>query len=119
MVVSVRPLLALALPGARRAKPRALHPHREDAAGDLLVIPLFGIFRMTGLIGSLWSIILAHATLIIPFTTWMLKGYFDTIPKELEQAAMVDGCSPWGRWWGDPARFRTRPCRHRALWLSC
>ncbi|MGL4635353.1 MAG: carbohydrate ABC transporter permease [Beijerinckiaceae bacterium] len=62
----------------------------------LLVIPLFGIFRMTGMIGSLWSIILAHATLIIPFTTWMLKGYFDTIPKELEQAAMVDGCSPIG-----------------------
>ncbi len=39
---------------------------------------------------------LAHATLIIPFTTWMLKGYFDTIPRELEQAAMVDGCSPLG-----------------------
>jgi multiple sugar transport system permease protein len=62
----------------------------------LLVIPLFGIFRTTGLIGSLWSIILAHATLIVPFTTWMLKGYFDTIPRELEQAAMVDGCSPLG-----------------------
>ena len=62
----------------------------------LLVIPLFGIFRMLDLIGSLWSIILAHATLIVPFTTWMLKGYFDTIPRELEQAAMVDGCSPMG-----------------------
>lgn len=62
----------------------------------LLVIPLFGIFRVLDLIGSLWSIILAHATLIIPFTTWMLKGYFDTIPRELEQAAMVDGCSPIG-----------------------
>ena len=62
----------------------------------LLVIPLFGIFRTLGLIGSLWSIILAHSTLIIPFTTWMLKGYFDTIPRELEQAAMVDGCSPIG-----------------------
>ncbi len=62
----------------------------------LLVIPLFGIFRTVGLIGSLWSLVLAHATLIIPFTTWMLKGYFDTIPKELEQAAMVDGCSPLG-----------------------
>ena len=47
----------------------------------LLVIPLFGIFRTVELIGSLWSIILAHATLIIPFTTWMLKGYFDTIPQ--------------------------------------
>lgn len=62
----------------------------------LLVIPLFGIFRTVDLIGSLWSIILAHSTLIIPFTTWMLKGYFDTIPQELEQAAMVDGCSPMG-----------------------
>ncbi|SEF86523.1 carbohydrate ABC transporter permease [Bosea lathyri] len=62
----------------------------------LLVIPLFGIFRQLELIGSLWSIILAHATLIIPFTTWMLKGYFDTIPRELEQAAMIDGCSPLG-----------------------
>ncbi|MCK8782297.1 carbohydrate ABC transporter permease [Rhizobium sp. NTR19] len=60
----------------------------------LLVIPLFGIFRQVGLIGSLWSLIIAHATLIIPFSTWMLKGYFDTIPRELEQAAMVDGCSP-------------------------
>jgi multiple sugar transport system permease protein len=62
----------------------------------LLVIPLFSIFRMLDLIGSLWSIILAHATLIVPFSTWMLKGYFDTIPRELEQAAMVDGCSPLG-----------------------
>ncbi|GHC76498.1 carbohydrate ABC transporter permease [Limoniibacter endophyticus] len=60
----------------------------------LLVIPLFGIFRQIGMIGSLWSLVIAHATLIIPFTTWMLKGYFDTIPRELEQAAMVDGCSP-------------------------
>jgi len=62
----------------------------------LLVIPLFSIFRMLDLIGSLWSIVLAHATLIVPFSTWMLKGYFDTIPRELEQAAMVDGCSPMG-----------------------
>jgi multiple sugar transport system permease protein len=62
----------------------------------LLVIPLFGIFRSVDMIGSLWSIILAHSTLIVPFTTWMLKGYFDTIPRELEQAAMVDGCSPLG-----------------------
>jgi len=62
----------------------------------LLVIPLFTIFRELGLIGSLWSIILAHATLIVPFSTWMLKGYFDTIPTELEQAALIDGCTPWG-----------------------
>jgi multiple sugar transport system permease protein len=62
----------------------------------LLVIPLFGIFRSIGLIGSTWSVILAHATLIVPFSTWMLKGYFDTVPRELDQAARVDGCSPLG-----------------------
>jgi len=62
----------------------------------LLVIPLFAVFRSIGMIGSLWTLIIAHSTLIIPFTTWMLKGYFDTIPRELEQAAMVDGCSPMG-----------------------
>ncbi len=62
----------------------------------LLVIPLFALFSRLGMMGSLWTLILAHSTLIIPFTTWMLKGYFDTIPRELEQAAMVDGCSPLG-----------------------
>lgn len=60
----------------------------------LMVIPLFAVFRSLNMIGSLWTVIIAQATLIIPFTTWMLKGYFDTIPRELEQAAMVDGCSP-------------------------
>lgn len=65
----------------------------------LLVIPLFAVFRQLNLIGSLWTLIFAHSTLIIPFTTWMLKGYFDTIPQELEQAAMVDGCSPLGAMW--------------------
>ncbi|HSF63507.1 MAG TPA: carbohydrate ABC transporter permease, partial [Paracoccaceae bacterium] len=62
----------------------------------LLVIPLFSIFRSYGMIGSLWTLVIAHSTMIVPFATWMLKGYFDTIPRELEQAAMVDGCSPLG-----------------------
>jgi len=62
----------------------------------LLVIPLFAVFRQLHMIGSLWSLVFAHATLIVPFSTWMLKGYFDSIPRELEQAAMVDGCSPLG-----------------------
>lgn len=62
----------------------------------LLVIPLFSIFRNYGMIGSLWTLVIAHSTMIVPFATWMLKGYFDTIPRELEQAAMVDGCSPLG-----------------------
>lgn len=62
----------------------------------LMVIPLFVLFRELKIIGSLWSVILAHSTLITPFSVWMLKGYFDTIPREMEQAAMADGCSPLG-----------------------
>lgn len=65
----------------------------------LLVIPLFAIFRSVDLVGSLWSVIIAQSTLIVPFGTWMLKGYFDTIPPELEQAALVDGCSPFAAIW--------------------
>ncbi|MCY4062002.1 MAG: carbohydrate ABC transporter permease [Chloroflexi bacterium] len=60
----------------------------------LIIIPLFVSFRQFQLIGDLRSLVLAHATFITPFAVWMLKGYFDTIPMELEDAAMIDGCTP-------------------------
>jgi multiple sugar transport system permease protein len=60
----------------------------------LLIIPLFVMMRQLGLLGSHWSLVLAHVTFIIPFATWMLKGYFDSLPRELEEAAMMDGCNP-------------------------
>lgn len=60
----------------------------------LLVIPLYVLFRRLGLVGTLGSAAIAHCTLTIPFAVWMLKAYFDSIPFELEEAAMVDGCTP-------------------------
>lgn len=60
----------------------------------LIIIPLFVSFRQLQLIGDLKSLVIAHATFITPFAVWMLKGYFDTIPAELEDAAMIDGCTP-------------------------
>jgi multiple sugar transport system permease protein len=60
----------------------------------LLVIPLFVFFRQLGVINDLRSVIIANTTFTIPFATWMLKGYFDSVPKELEEAAMIDGCNP-------------------------
>lgn len=60
----------------------------------LIIIPLFVSFRQLQLIGDMRSLVLAHATFITPFAVWMLKGYFDTIPSELEDAAMIDGCTP-------------------------
>jgi multiple sugar transport system permease protein len=65
----------------------------------LLVIPLFVVFKKLGLIADLSSAALAHCTVTIPFATWMLKGYFDSIPRELEEAAMVDGCAALAALW--------------------
>ncbi len=62
----------------------------------LLVIPLFLVFYRLKLLNTHSALIIAYATFTLPFCTWMLKGYFDSIPKELEQAAMIDGCSRFG-----------------------
>jgi len=59
----------------------------------LVVIPLFGVMRAFGLMDTHLSLILAYGTFTLPFVTWMLKGYFDTIPVALEEAAVMDGCS--------------------------
>ena len=67
--------------------------------GTLMVIPLFVLMRQLDLLGSYWSLIIAHTTFITPFATWMLKGYFDSIPQDLELAAMIDGCNPLTALW--------------------
>jgi multiple sugar transport system permease protein len=62
----------------------------------LLLIPLYVIFLKTRLLNTYWSLIVAYATNSIPFSCWMLTGYFNSIPNELEEAAMVDGCTHSG-----------------------
>jgi ABC-type glycerol-3-phosphate transport system permease component len=59
----------------------------------LLLIPLYRIFAKLGFLNNLLSVILTYTATNIAFSIWMLKGFFDTIPQELEQAALVDGCS--------------------------
>jgi len=61
--------------------------------GSLIVIPFFIMAATFGLIDSLWALMLANAAVGVPFATWMLKGFFDGIPRDLEHAAMIDGCS--------------------------
>ncbi len=63
---------------------------------SLLFIPLFLIINNIGLRNSLWALILTYLTFNVPFCTWMLLGYFRTIPIELEDAARIDGCSRMG-----------------------
>ncbi|HKF44737.1 MAG TPA: carbohydrate ABC transporter permease [Thermoanaerobaculia bacterium] len=59
----------------------------------LLFIPLSRIVASLGLQDTLWSIILVYPSFTIPFSTWLLMGFFKSIPRELEDAAMVDGLS--------------------------
>jgi len=63
---------------------------------SLLFIPLYLIIANLGLLNSLWALILTYQTFNVPFCTWMLLGYFRTIPMELEDAARIDGCSRLG-----------------------
>ncbi len=60
---------------------------------SLIVIPFFIGFSTFGLIDSRVGLILANAAVGVPFATWLSKGFFDSIPRELELAAMLDGCN--------------------------
>ena len=62
----------------------------------LLIIPLFIIMRHFGLLDSYLGVIIAHSTFAIPFSTWMMTGYMDAIPQDLDEAAMIDGCTRLG-----------------------
>lgn len=59
----------------------------------LLIIPLFRIFSFLRIMNTYIALILAHSTFAIPFAVWMLTGYLEMIPRELDEAALVDGCT--------------------------
>ncbi|WP_433552260.1 ABC transporter permease subunit [Micromonospora zamorensis] len=61
--------------------------------GALLFIPLYQMLIGARLTDSLWSLVVTYPTFTLPFATWLLVGYFSSIPVELEEAALVDGCS--------------------------
>ena len=67
--------------------------------GTMMMIPLYVILDRLGLLNQLGGLVLVYATTAIPFCVWMLKGYFDTIPKELEEAAIIDGASQFTIFW--------------------
>jgi multiple sugar transport system permease protein len=59
----------------------------------VLFIPLFSLLKMLSMTNTLQGLIAADLTLTIPFCTWLTVGYFQSLPRELEEAALVDGCS--------------------------
>jgi arabinogalactan oligomer/maltooligosaccharide transport system permease protein len=60
----------------------------------LSLVPVAQLLTAFGLYANIWGLVLAYVVGVLVFTTWLLKGYFDTIPIEIEEAAMIDGCGP-------------------------
>jgi multiple sugar transport system permease protein len=61
----------------------------------IIVIPLYRYFSSLGLLNNWFSLVLIYIALALPFGTWTLKGYFDTIPISIDEAGTIDGCSRW------------------------
>ena len=67
--------------------------------GVVMAIPLYILIDTLGLLDSLLGLVLVYATTSVPFSVWTLKGYFDTIPRALEEAALLDGATRLQTFW--------------------
>ncbi len=62
----------------------------------MLLLPLYVLLRRVHLIDTLGGLVVAYVATTLPFCVWTLKGYYDTVPRELEEAALLDGMTPFG-----------------------
>ena len=65
----------------------------------MLLLPMYIMLAKLGLINSYLGLMIAYSATALPFCIWQMKGYYDTIPTELIEAARVDGCGNFGAWW--------------------
>jgi multiple sugar transport system permease protein len=63
-----------------------------------IAIPLFALFRALHLLNTYAGLVLGYQLLLLPFVVWMMRGFFEDVPRELDEAAQVDGCSALGAW---------------------
>ncbi len=63
--------------------------------GTALLIPQFLIFNSMGLLGTYWGLIFAYVASVLPFSIWVMRGFFLAIPIEIDEAARIDGASTW------------------------
>ena len=63
--------------------------------GTALLIPTFLVFNQIGLLGTYLGLVLAYVALVLPFSIWVMRGFFIAIPVEVEEAARIDGASTW------------------------
>ncbi len=64
-----------------------------------VALPLFLIFKQLRLLDTHLALIIANTIFNLPFVVWLLKGFFDDLPAEMEEAALIEGCSSWGAFW--------------------
>lgn len=67
--------------------------------GVLLIVPLYILFARLHLLDNIFGLVVAYATTALPFSVWMLKNFFDAVPKELDEASKVDGLGPFQTFW--------------------
>ncbi|MEY9846768.1 sugar ABC transporter permease [Streptacidiphilus sp. MAP5-3] len=65
----------------------------------VLLVPLYKILADTKLLDTYQGLILVYCTTTVPYVAWLMKGYFDTIPVEIDEAGRIDGLSPFGTFW--------------------
>jgi ABC-type glycerol-3-phosphate transport system permease component len=63
------------------------------------IVPYYMIMNQLGLLNTLTGLVLIYTATSIPLTIWVLKGFFDTVPRSLDEAAAIDGCSKWRIYW--------------------
>src|SRR3972149_480019 len=85
--------------------------------GAIILIPYYVLMFQLGLINQLVSLVIMYSVTALPFVLWFLKGFFDTIPVDLEEAAMVDGATRAGALWRGIIPLSLPAIRGGALFL--
>ncbi|GAA2804848.1 ABC transporter permease subunit [Streptomyces showdoensis] len=65
----------------------------------VLIVPIYNIMASMGLLNSPAGLVITYLTIAVPFCAWMMKGFFDTIPREIDESGYVDGLTPFGTFW--------------------
>ncbi|RII14949.1 Inner membrane ABC transporter permease protein YcjP [Streptomyces sp. YIM 130001] len=65
----------------------------------VLIVPLYNLLATLGLLNQPVGLVVTYLTIAVPFCAWMMKGYFDTVPVEIDEAGRVDGLNPFGVFW--------------------
>ncbi|BAU82750.1 binding-protein-dependent transport systems inner membrane component [Streptomyces laurentii] len=65
----------------------------------VLIVPIYNILASMGLLNNAAGLVVTYMTIAVPFCAWMMKGFFDSIPREIDESGYVDGLNPFGTFW--------------------